>query len=97
MRVRVLGLWFGDGEPAGIGIFEDEKMTTADGSKFIPHPISDGPVNYERQPVPDIDESEVLLMLEQYEAEDGSTCKFGSTCRELTHFYFHAKLQAGFQ
>jgi hypothetical protein len=62
----VLGLWFVDGEVAGLGIREDETPITANGSKFIPHSIKDGPVNYERQPIPDLDEIEALLSIEQY-------------------------------
>jgi glutathionylspermidine synthase len=63
----VLGLWFVDGEPAGMGIREDETPITANGSKYIPHSISDAPVNYERKPVPDLGEIEASLSLERYE------------------------------
>ncbi|KAI1413988.1 Glutathionylspermidine synthase [Hypoxylon sp. FL1857] len=62
----VLGLWFVDGEPAGMGIREDTTPITTNGSFFIPHSISDAPVNYERRPVPDIDEIEASLKIEQY-------------------------------
>jgi glutathionylspermidine synthase len=68
----VLGLWFVDGEPVGLGIREDEQRITRDYARFIPHSISDGPVSYDRHPVPDIDEIEASLMLEEYEME-GST------------------------
>lgn len=59
----VLGPWFVDGEPAGMGIREDTRQITANESCFIPHSISDGPVTYERKPVPDAAEIEALLTL----------------------------------
>ncbi|KAK7908149.1 glutathionylspermidine synthase [Apiospora marii] len=62
----VLGLWFVDGEPAGMGIREDTRKITANKSWFIPHSISDGPVTYERKPIPDVAEIEALLTLENY-------------------------------
>lgn len=62
----VLGLWMVDGEPAGMGVREDKTPITTNGSMFIPHSILDGPVNYERRPVPDIDEIEAVLTLENY-------------------------------
>jgi glutathionylspermidine synthase len=62
----VLGLWFVDGEVAGMGIREDKTPITTNGSMFIPHSISDGPVNYERQPVPDMNEIEASLAVERY-------------------------------
>ncbi|KAK8081973.1 glutathionylspermidine synthase [Apiospora saccharicola] len=62
----VLGLWFVDGEPAGMGIREDTRRITANKSWFIPHSISDGPVTYERKPIPDAAEIEALLTLENY-------------------------------
>ncbi|KAI0149796.1 Glutathionylspermidine synthase [Hypoxylon sp. NC0597] len=69
----VLGLWFIDGEPAGMGIREDITPITTDWSMFVPHSISDGPVNYERQPIPDIDGIEAALGLGQYaKAKDPS-------------------------
>ncbi|KAI1500657.1 glutathionylspermidine synthase [Biscogniauxia marginata] len=69
----VLGLWFVDGEPAGLGIREDKTPITTNGSMFIPHSISDAPLNYERQPVPDIYDIEASLILERYEnAKDKS-------------------------
>ncbi|OLN84999.1 putative acid-amine ligase YgiC 1 [Colletotrichum chlorophyti] len=51
----VLGLWFVDGEPAGMGVREDGTPITANGSVFVPHSIEDGPVNYTRQKIPDDD------------------------------------------
>ena len=63
----VLGLWFVDGEIAGLGIREDETPITANASKFIPHSISDGPVNYEKKPVPELEQIETSLTLEKYE------------------------------
>ncbi|SPO06073.1 uncharacterized protein DNG_08762 [Cephalotrichum gorgonifer] len=69
----VLGLWFVDGDVAGMGIREDKTPITTNGSTFIPHSISDGSVNYDREPVPDLAEIEASLNWEQYvEAEDGS-------------------------
>ncbi|KAK7951556.1 glutathionylspermidine synthase [Apiospora aurea] len=62
----VLGLWFVDGEPAGMGIREDTRKITANGSCFIPHSISDGETTYERKPVPTAAEIETLLTLENY-------------------------------
>ncbi|KAK8021046.1 glutathionylspermidine synthase [Apiospora arundinis] len=67
MYYPVLGLWFVDGEPAGMGIREDTKKITANGSWFIPHSISDGPLTYERKPIPDADEIEAVLTLENYQ------------------------------
>ncbi|OTB05632.1 hypothetical protein M426DRAFT_56688 [Hypoxylon sp. CI-4A] len=66
----VVGLWFVDGEPAGIGIREDITPITTNGSWFVPHSISDGPCGYERQPVPDEAEIEASLMLEKYMEEN---------------------------
>lgn len=81
----VLGLWFIDGEPAGMGIrevrlllnphfnhssqFQDKTPITTNGSTFVPHSISDGPVNYERQPVPDLVEIEAAINLAEYGEE----------------------------
>ncbi|KAK8056390.1 Glutathionylspermidine synthase [Apiospora rasikravindrae] len=62
----VLGLWFVDGEPAGLGIREDTRKITANGSWFVPHSISDGEVTYERKPVPSTAEIDALLTLENY-------------------------------
>ncbi|KAK6949470.1 hypothetical protein Daesc_009550 [Daldinia eschscholtzii] len=63
----VLGLWFVDGDVAGMGIREDKTPITTNGSWFIPHSISDGPVCYDRTPIPDADEIEAVLTLESYE------------------------------
>lgn len=69
----VLGLWFVDGEAAGIGIREDKTPITMNGSTFVPHSISDGPVNYERAPVPTLEEIEASLNKERYaDDEEGS-------------------------
>ncbi|RKK06884.1 hypothetical protein BFJ66_g17365 [Fusarium oxysporum f. sp. cepae] len=57
----VIGLWIVDGEPAGMGIREDDRPITTNTSTFIPHSISDVPVNYERQVVPTADEIECSL------------------------------------
>lgn len=62
----VLGLWFVDGEAAGIGIREDRTAITTNGSTFVPHSISDGPVNYERTPVPTLKEIDAVVKWEQY-------------------------------
>jgi glutathionylspermidine synthase len=62
----VLGLWFVDGEVAGMGIREDKTPITTNGSMFIPHSISDGAVSYERQLIPDLDEIEASLTVERY-------------------------------
>lgn len=68
----VIGLWFVDGEPAGISIHEETTLITTDRSTFAPHSISDGPVNYERQPVPDILEIETSLSLELVQFQKAS-------------------------
>ncbi|KAL1836196.1 hypothetical protein VTJ49DRAFT_5463 [Mycothermus thermophilus] len=62
----VLGLWMVDGDVAGMGIREDITPITTNTSLFGPHSISDGPVNYERKPVPDLHEIEATLAMEQY-------------------------------
>lgn len=66
-RYPVLGLWFIDGEPGGMGIREDKGPITTNVSSFIPHSISDVPLNYERVPIPDIYEIEAALTLQKYE------------------------------
>ncbi|PHH82389.1 hypothetical protein CDD82_6154 [Ophiocordyceps australis] len=63
----VIGFWFVDGDPAGIGIREDIAPITTNCSAFVPHSISDGPVNYKRQPVPDLSEIEASMKLEEYQ------------------------------
>ncbi|KAK3303893.1 glutathionylspermidine synthase [Chaetomium strumarium] len=69
----VLGLWLVDGDVAGMGIREDKTPITTNGSMFIPHSISDGPVNYERQPVPSLEEIEASLAVEHYtDVDEGS-------------------------
>ncbi|WQF85187.1 Putative glutathionylspermidine synthase, pre-ATP-grasp-like domain-containing protein [Colletotrichum destructivum] len=60
----VLGLWMIDGEIAGMGIREDESPVTTNASVFIPHSIEDGPVNYQRQTVPDEDGIELALRVD---------------------------------
>ncbi|KAL0944775.1 glutathionylspermidine synthase [Colletotrichum truncatum] len=62
----VIGLWFVDGEPAGMATREDNKPITANSSKFIPHSISDGPLNYERTSIPTADEIEDSLRCNAY-------------------------------
>ncbi|KAJ4392254.1 hypothetical protein N0V93_005879 [Gnomoniopsis smithogilvyi] len=65
-RWPVLGVWFIDGEPGGMGIREDKGPITTNISSFIPHSISDVPLNYERIPVPDSYEIEAALSLRKY-------------------------------
>lgn len=62
----VLGLWFVDGEPAGMGIREDETPITTNASKFIPHSIADVPVTYDRKPIPSLADMELSLSLDKY-------------------------------
>lgn len=69
----VLGLWFVDGDPAGIGIREDKTPITTNGSTFVPHSISDGPVNYDRTPVPSLEEIEASLNKERYGDDEEGT------------------------
>ncbi|TDZ34076.1 putative acid--amine ligase YgiC [Colletotrichum trifolii] len=61
----VIGLWFVDGEPAGMGIREDYKPITTNASTFIPHSISDGPVTYEKERVPTAEEMEDSLRCDE--------------------------------
>ncbi|CAJ2503922.1 Uu.00g113160.m01.CDS01 [Anthostomella pinea] len=68
----LLGLWMIDGEVGGMGIREDKSTITGNASVFIPHTISDGPVKYERKPVPDVDEIEAGLKLERLQLQDKS-------------------------
>ncbi|KAI1392832.1 Glutathionylspermidine synthase [Hypoxylon trugodes] len=72
----VLGLWFIDGEPAGLGIREDKIPVTVQTSTFIPHSISDAPLNYERKPVPDIHEIEASLQYTGDENESNSVLNY---------------------
>ncbi|KAI4141249.1 MAG: hypothetical protein LQ340_007686 [Diploschistes diacapsis] len=67
----VPGLWFVDGELAGVGLREDRTPITTNWSQFVPHSIEDGPVNYVRQPVPKIEEINAILSLEQYRRSTG--------------------------
>ncbi|KAL2877487.1 hypothetical protein SGCOL_007231 [Colletotrichum sp. CLE4] len=62
----VLGMWFVDGDPVGMGIREDGTPITTNASMFIPHSIEDGPVNYMKQKIPDQDEIENLLRVEPF-------------------------------
>jgi glutathionylspermidine synthase len=62
----VLGLWFIDGDPAGMGIRESKVPITTNTSMFIPHSISDAPLNYEKTPIPDISEIEAALTIQQH-------------------------------
>lgn len=57
----VLGLWVVDGHPSTMGMREDVNPITADGSIFVPHAISDGPVCYERKSVPTKAEVDAIL------------------------------------
>ncbi|PHH89553.1 hypothetical protein CDD83_5789 [Cordyceps sp. RAO-2017] len=67
LHYPVIGLWFVDGDPVGIGIREDTSPITTNCSAFTPHSISDGPINYERKPVPDIADIEASMKMEQYQ------------------------------
>ncbi|KAG8158605.1 hypothetical protein KVR01_011727 [Diaporthe batatas] len=62
----VLGLWFVDGDPVGMGIREDRTPITTNASLFIPHSISDGPINYQRQAIPDSEEIERQFRIGAY-------------------------------
>ncbi|KAL0931148.1 glutathionylspermidine synthase [Colletotrichum truncatum] len=62
----VLGLWFVDGDPAGMGIREDGTPITTNASVFIPHSIEDVPVNYVRSKAPCDDEIEANLRVEPF-------------------------------
>lgn len=62
----VIGLWFVDGDPAGMGIREDLTPITTNASVFIPHSIEDGPVNYTRQRVPDEQEIEDVFKATEF-------------------------------
>ncbi|EQL01465.1 hypothetical protein G6O67_005317 [Ophiocordyceps sinensis] len=66
LHYPVVGLWFVDGEPVGIGIREDVTPITTNCSAFAPHSISDGPVGYQRQPIPDLEEIEASLRVETH-------------------------------
>ena len=57
----VLGLWVVDGDPAGMSIREDVKPISTTHSPFAPHSIEGVPINYERQPVPSLEEIEASL------------------------------------
>ncbi|KAI8307234.1 hypothetical protein K4K59_011120 [Colletotrichum sp. SAR11_240] len=54
----VIGLWFIDGDPAGMGIREDHTPITTNTSVFVPHSIEGGPATYEEQRIPDSEEIE---------------------------------------
>ncbi|KAL0929357.1 glutathionylspermidine synthase [Colletotrichum truncatum] len=62
----VIGLWFVDGEPAGMSTREDYQPITTDTSQFIPHSISDGPVTYDREDVPTANDIEDSLRCDAY-------------------------------
>ncbi|MBE3042967.1 glutathionylspermidine synthase family protein [Candidatus Bathyarchaeota archaeon] len=66
LHYPVIGLWWVDGEAAGIGIREDRSPITTNGSTFVPHSISDAEVNYEREPVPSLEEIEKTIKGEEY-------------------------------
>lgn len=76
-RWPVLGVWFVDGEPAGMGVREDKSPITTNASAFIPHSISDAPLNYEQRSVPDLDEIEAALSLQKYERKQKGTDRAG--------------------
>lgn len=57
----VLGLWVVDGKPSGLGVREALRPITANGSIFVPHSISDGPICYKPKPIPGIDEINSVL------------------------------------
>ncbi|KAK1959637.1 glutathionylspermidine synthase [Colletotrichum sublineola] len=57
----VLGIWVVDGEPAGMGIREDDTPITTNASVFVPHSIEDCPLNYSKKVVPDEREVEEAL------------------------------------
>ncbi|PHH82193.1 hypothetical protein CDD82_6751 [Ophiocordyceps australis] len=65
-RYTVLGLWFIDGEPAGLNVREAQSPITDDYAPFIPHSISDGPVGYTPRQIPDADEIEASLRLDRH-------------------------------
>lgn len=65
-KYPVLGVWMIDGDPAGMGIREDENPITTNSSCFIPHSISDLPVGYEKCPVPELDEIEAALRIDAH-------------------------------
>lgn len=67
----VLGLWFVDGDPVGMGIREDRTPITTNASLFVPHSISDGPINYQRRAIPDAEEIEEQFRIGAYEAGFG--------------------------
>ncbi|KAM4063856.1 glutathionylspermidine synthase preATP-grasp domain-containing protein [Hirsutella rhossiliensis] len=73
LHYPVVGLWFVDGDPVGIGVREDVTPITTNGSAFIPHSISDGPVSYERQPIPELEEIEASLRMETYHSESAES------------------------
>ncbi|KAI8234624.1 hypothetical protein K4K55_004700 [Colletotrichum sp. SAR 10_96] len=58
MYYPVIGLWFIDGDPAGMGIREDRTPITTNTSVFIPHSIEGGTATYEKQRIPDSEEIE---------------------------------------
>jgi glutathionylspermidine synthase len=62
----VLGLWVIDGEVGGMGIREDKTPITRNASNFIPHSISDGPINYKRTDIPDHVEIEASNIVENH-------------------------------
>ncbi|KAI3391940.1 hypothetical protein diail_6586 [Diaporthe ilicicola] len=67
----VLGLWFVDGDPVGMGIREDTTPVTTGESVFIPHSISDAPINYKRHAVPDAEEIDSQFEFRIGASQDG--------------------------
>ncbi|KDN66954.1 putative glutathionylspermidine synthase [Colletotrichum sublineola] len=66
----VLGIWMVDGEPAGMGIREAVTPITTNFSAFIPHSIEDGPVTFERRPVPTKEEIDKALEVDQLDTSE---------------------------
>ncbi|KAK7228046.1 hypothetical protein V2G26_000216 [Clonostachys chloroleuca] len=65
----VLGVWFIDGDPSGMGIREDATPVTTNTSTFVPHSISDGGVRYERKAVPTLGEIDKALTITEEERQ----------------------------
>ncbi|OAQ73153.1 glutathionylspermidine synthase [Pochonia chlamydosporia 170] len=69
----VPGLWFVDGESAGMGIREDSGPITSNSSVFTPHSISDGPLQYTPSKVPTLDEIDASLSIYKSLSDGGHT------------------------
>ncbi|OAA40577.1 glutathionylspermidine synthase [Metarhizium rileyi] len=66
IKYPVLGLWFVNGCPSGLGVREDASPITSTACVYVPHSISDGPMTYDREPVPTLDEIEASMNLANY-------------------------------